>query len=168
MLRYIYTSVYSLDESQSDLDVPLWLRHLHVAILADQYDIPALEEAEFDACTSAIMDEGYRNVNVPLLIAQAANYHDRDGDLSSILLEILDERFVVLFEHADVRRWLENHVELREQFIVDNFDELINRAYFRQMLREDGEMALRLLDGRQSRIFYMRAHAAACGRPSSI
>lgn len=170
MLRYIYTSVYALDESVSNDDLERWERHLHVAIIADRYDIPDLEKAAFKACTAMIENEDEDLFNLPLLIAQSANYHDRDGKLRQIVLDMTEVQFVCLFELSDVRDWLDENVERKEQdrLIVENFDEFICMQYFRRMLREDGEMALQHLDRVQSQVVRARHRASLNGGMSWI
>lgn len=171
MLRYIYTSVSSLDESIFDGYMERWERHVHVAIIADKYDILALEEAAFKACTATIdPEEDEETFNAPLLISQCSSSHDRHEKLRQIVLDIMQVHFFSVFERADVQDWLDENVEKKEQdcLIIEHFDELIETGYFRQMLRENGEMALQHLERVQGKVVRARQRASLNGGMSWI
>lgn len=146
MLRFLYGFPYALDKTPADDTQQTWERHLNVAIVADKYDLPDLEKFAFDACTVDIRNRDSQDVDVSHLIKRAADYHDRSGALSGVTLGVVNAQFVSLFPKTDVQAWLADRPEDREALMVSHFDELMKTETFREMLRTDGEMALRHLD----------------------
>lgn len=146
MLHYLYSLHYALTETDASDTQQTWERHLNVAIVADKYDVPGLEECAFGACARELHEEEDREFDVPHLINRAGDYHDRSGKLERLTLAKVNAQLVSLLPRADIQAWLADRPKVREALIIQHFDDLMENETFRGMLRKDGEMALQHLD----------------------
>lgn len=126
LLGYIYTLTYVLGNGVSYGHTALWERHLDVAVIADRYDVPELEQQALAACIVDIAPRKSKKVPVAHLIARASFYHDRKARLSEVILRVVDAQFVALFENQTVQDWLDEYPKEPERFVVEHFDELIH------------------------------------------
>lgn len=144
MLRYIYTSVYTPVQTAAE-PVEQWERHLNVAIV-DKYDLPGLEDLAIEACAADINTNNLEDSDSDVLhlVNRAATYYDGAGKLAHLISEKVNMRVVDLFPNENFQKWLQEHAEEREKLITKYFDDLLDGSeVFREMLRSDGEMALR-------------------------
>lgn len=147
MLTWIYTAKYPEHLFVETDGVPLWKAHLNVMIVADKYDLPALEDLALVKWQNSLGKSRLGVVPLVLqIVARSGDYADRSRRLTSHVAALCDPHFVTLNKHDSFVRWLDQHPGSSKRLVSKHFKELLSVNKFRDRLRDDGTLALEHID----------------------
>ena len=170
MLRYLYTSDYnsalpmptSLEEYENSPESygTRWGRHLELAIVADKYGATRLKETALERLE--IGDSLESTSDIAKFVSRTQDLPVEQERLDQVVLHACADRFVDCFKHASFRAWLAERPELRDDLCSANTCDLLNLQAFHDLLKEDGEFAVRMLQLLSQRY---TAHLRNCKSP---